>query len=185
MKTLSLIILLVFFQSNLDSLKKKKTDIHRYRFSRQSRVIVFADTPGSKAPIRIISYQKPDNTQCLYNVVRDSIGKIVCIAKILYDDNIDGEFTYEYYFDEDNKTFAFDMRELITTSDKTIQGGAVSDFYSKYFDRSFKVIEQENYLTNGFYQPVKADKNKFSFPHYKYTIYKNVAECLKGYNLKL
>ncbi|NNU33158.1 hypothetical protein HK413_01360 [Mucilaginibacter sp. S1162] len=169
----------------MTTLKKKKTDIHRYRFSRQSRVSVFADTPGSKAPMKIISFQKPDNTQCLYNVVRDSIGKIVCIAKILYDDNINAEFIYEHYFDEDNKTFAFDRRELITTADEAISGGAVSDFYSKYFDRSFKVIGQENYLTNGIYQPIKADKDKFIFPDYKYTIYKNVEECLKGYKIKL
>lgn len=146
---------------------------------------MFADTPGCKAPLRIINGQRPDNIQCLYNVLPDSSGKIIWISKILYKDEVDGEFTYTHFFDGDNKTFAFDMRELITAPDKLIQGGAVSDFYSKYFDRSFKVIERENYLTNGIYQPIKADKNNFHFPHYKYTIYKNVAECLKGYNLKL
>ncbi|MES2379333.1 MAG: hypothetical protein V4553_22265 [Bacteroidota bacterium] len=183
MKTLSLIILLVFFQDNLDILQKKKIDIHRYRFSRKSRVIVFADTPGCKAPIRIISSQKPDNTQCLYNVVRDSIGKIVCIAKILYDDNIDGEFTYEHYFDEDSKTFAFDRGELIPSN--KVKDHLVRAIDLKYYGKRFNIIGQSSTLQDGYQKLNNADKKEFNFPNYKYTIYKNVDECLKGYNIKL
>jgi hypothetical protein len=183
MKTLSLIIILLFLQTDLAILQKRKTDIRRYRFSRQSRVIVFADTPGCKAPIKIISFQKPNNTQCLYNVVRDSTGKIVCIAKILYDDDIEGEFTYEHYFDEDGKTFAFDKGELIPSN--KIKDHYVRAINSKYYGKKFNTIGQDSTLQDAYQKLNTADKKDFNFPNFKYTIYKNIDECLKGYNIKL
>jgi hypothetical protein len=138
--------------------------------------------PGKKSLIRVYNEKWPDEIEYTYNIVKDKGGKIIYILQTPFSESGDWDISYKHYFDEDGHVFAFYRVESIF--DDNVKGGVIRNTVLKYYNKDFKIVKQNNRLEDTKGALVKANKNNFNFRDYNYTIYKNLAECLKGYNVK-
>ncbi|MFA6087318.1 hypothetical protein [Mucilaginibacter sp.] len=168
--------------SALSSLKSKKAAIDKYVDAHKKQMGVFVKAPNKKALIRVYNEKWPEEIEYTYNIIKDKAGKIIYILQTPFSESGDWDILYEHYFDESGNVFAFFRVESIF--DDNVKGGVVRNKLLKYYNKDFKVVKQNNWLTDTNGGIVKANANTFNFRGYNYTIYKNLAECLKGYNIK-
>jgi hypothetical protein len=167
---------------NLTGLKISKEVIDKYVLNHKNAIIAFAKVSGKKNLVRVKNDNWPDETEYTYNIVKDNSGRIMMIAELPYSESGDWYIEYKHYFDENGKTFAFSESESIFNDE--VKGGVVRKMLSKYYDANFRTLSQINSLLDKDGKPLAKNKNSFDFREYKYSIYKNLAECLAGYHIR-
>jgi hypothetical protein len=168
--------------SVLTSLKAKKAAADKYINTHAKEMVVFVKIPGKKGLMRVYNEKWPEEVEYTCNILKDKNGKIIYVFQAPFSESGDWDISYEHYFDEDGNVFAFYKDESIF--DDNVKGGIVRNRLLKYYNRDFKVINQKSWLADEKGNTIKANKNKFDFRDYKYTIYKSLIECLKAVNLK-
>src|ERR1700749_1752576 len=113
MKTLSLLffpIILLLCKSepvtDLVDLKKKKAAIDQYEYQHRKEMVVFIKLEGKKKLIRAKNENWPDDTEYIYNVLKDGSGKIILTEQIPYSQSGDWYVEWKHYFDDTGNTFA-------------------------------------------------------------------------------
>ena len=168
--------------SVLDSLKKKAKEIDQYVYKHQKELLVFAKVPGKSKLVRVIKENWPDATEYTYNILKDSTGHIIMIAQMPYSESGDWYIEYKNYFDNNGKTFCFSKRE--TVFDDSVKGGIAMEQLFNYYDLNFNLLGKIDKLTDKDEKTIKRKKTDFDFPGYKYSIYKNLHECLVNYQIQ-
>jgi len=166
----------------LFSLKNKKAIVDQYLGKHDKAVIVFVKVPGKKNLIRVKNEKWPDEIEYTYNILKNSSGKIIFVAQIPYSESGDWNIEYKHYFDEQGNTYAFYREESIFGD---VKGGVLRKILLNYYDHNFNNINQVNSLTDKDYKLIKVNKDLYDFRDYKYSIYKNLNNCLAGYGIKL
>jgi hypothetical protein len=188
MKTLLLFIIPIFLLSytqapTISELKKKKAAIDQYEYKHRNEIMVFVKLEGKKKLIRAKNEDWPDDTEYIYNVLKDTSGRIILTEQIPYSQSGDWYIEYKHYFDDSGNTFAFSKRE--TLFDESVKGGVAMEELFKYYNKNFKTLFQTSQLTDKDEKPLKRNKNEFNFRDDKYSIYKSINDCLKAYNISL
>lgn len=173
-------------QSDLKSvvirlLEIKKDSIDKLLEKRGKSLLIYAKVSGRKALVAV-THKWPDGIDYIYNVLRNTSGKVILIAQIPYSESGDWDIEHLSYFDESGRMFAFVDKQSIFTDYK---GGIVRAISTRYFDENLHQLKKADELVDKDFKPVKADKNNFDFQDDQFVIYKNVSQCLKGYGLKL
>jgi hypothetical protein len=168
--------------SILFRLKNKKAAIDQYITKHNKTLIVFVKVPGKKNLIKVNNGHWPDEIEYTYNILKNSSGKIIFVAQIPYSESGDWDIAYRHYFDEQGNTYAFYKEESIFGD---VKGGVIREILLTYYDEKFKNISQVNSFTDKDYRTIKINKNMFDFRDYNYSIYKNLSDCLAGYNIKI
>jgi len=162
-------------------LKRKKTAIEKYLFKHRKDIIVLVKVYGKKKLVKVKNENWPEETDIIYNVLKDSTGRIVLISKMPYSQSGDWYLGYEQYFDDKSKTFAFSDAESVF--DDTVKDGIVRRDDLFYYNDKFQLIYKLNSLTGLKGMPIKRNVNEFNFHNEKGVVYKNVDVCLKAYGL--
>jgi hypothetical protein len=199
MKTLCLLLLLNFTHNSIfirrvstsdpviSELKKNKEAIDKRLLKDKKHLFVFVKVKGKKELVGIkneknTKWPAEELTEVSYNVFKDSIGKVVMIAKMPFSESGDWDVSYVYYFDSFGKIFAFERISGFFNSICT--DDAAHETLARYFDKNLKQINQTYKLTDSKKKPL--NKLKCTFPYnFAYEIYPSVEECLKAYNIKL
>lgn len=163
--------------------KGKKSRIDKYVNSHGKSVITFVKVPGKNELLRVQNKQWPDEIEYTYNIYRDEPGKIIFIAETPFSESGDWAIVYKHYFDDEGNTFVFIEQQSIF--DDEVKGGIVRELLVNYYGDSFKKLKQINKITDADYLPIKRSRGDFDFRDDEYDIYKNLNDCLKGYNIKL
>ena len=164
------------------SLKKQKAIIDSRLLHDQKSIIAFAKVPHKKELIKVKNNKWPDEVEYSYNILKDSANNIIMILQGPFSESGDWDISYIHYFDKAGKTFAFERRTNFFNSECT--EGAAYEVVSNYYQDNFTKVDQTYKLTNK--QGKSLAKSKCNFPYdFKYTIYKNVSECLKAYHINL
>ncbi|HEY8781824.1 MAG TPA: hypothetical protein VIM16_09435 [Mucilaginibacter sp.] len=169
--------------SGLIKLENKKALIDQYITKHSKTLIVFVKVPGKKDLAMVKNDKWPDEIEYTVNILKNSSGKIIFIAQMLDSESGDWSIIYKHYFDEQGNTYAFSKAEFFF--DDNIKSGAVHLRVLNYYDTGFNVINKINQLTDGNDKVLKGDKNLYNQFHNDYSIYKNLSDCLVGYNIKL
>ena len=168
--------------SALASLKSKKAAIDKYVHAHAKQMAVFVKVPNKKTLVRVYNEKWPEEIEYTCNILKDKNGKVVYIFQAPFSESGDWDISYEHYFDENGNVFAFYKDESIFNDN--VKGGIIRSRLLIYYNKDFKAIKQSNWLADEKGNVVKADKTKFDFRDYKYTIYKTLAGCLKALNLR-
>jgi hypothetical protein len=168
--------------SVLTNLKAKKAATDKYVNTHAKEMAVFVKIPGKKGLIRVYNEKWPNEIEYTCNILKDKNGKIIYVFQAPFSESGDWDISYEHYFDKDGNVFAFYKDESIF--DDNVKEGIIRNRLLNYYNKDFKVINQKSWLADEKGNVVKANKNKFDFRDYKYTIYKSLTECLKALNLK-
>lgn len=196
MKTLLPLFLLVLFHSayaqtisklKSDSLvvtsKAKVKAVDKYEFNHRKEIITFVKLVGKAKLIKVKNENWPDDTEYIYNVLRDTIDKVILTEQIPYSQSGDWYVEFKHYYNGDGSVFAFGKRE--TVFDDRVKDGVAILSLSKFYDASLYLIHQSMRLTDIHEKPLKAKKQDFNFRNDKYIIYKNLSECLAAYHIQL
>lgn len=188
MKTLLLLFIsLVAYISvpadHLTEIKKKKAEIDQYELKHRNEIITLVKLDGKNKLIKPKTEDLPDDAEYVYNVVKDEAGHIVLIEQIPYSQSGDWYIEWKHYFDANGNTLCFSNRQSIFTDD--VKGGVVVEETVNYYDADFKQIESKSRLTDKDDKTISRKKSEFDFRDYKYSMYKNVDECLKAFHIVL
>jgi hypothetical protein len=164
-------------------LAAKKEAIDHYIETHTKQVIVLVKVPGNKNLLAVKNDRWPDEIEYTYDIYKNQAEKIIFIAQIPFSESGDWDIVYKHYFDEQGNTFAFCKQESIFNDD--VKGSIVRAILLNYYDENFNKVSQITKLTDKDYRTIKKNKNDYDFREYKYSIYKNINECLSGYNIKL
>jgi hypothetical protein len=167
----------------LIALKKKRAAIDQYVYKHQKDLIVMVKVSGKKNLVRVKNENWPAETEYIYNILKDTTGRVILIAEMPYSESGDWYIEYKNYFDNNGRTFVFSKRE--TVFDDSVKGGVAMEELFNYYDAGFKIINQKHSLTDKDEKPIKRNNNEFDFRDYKYNIYKNLNACLAGYHIQL
>jgi len=139
---------------------------------------------GRKALVKVKNDSYPDNTEYIYNVVKDSTGKVIAIEQIPYSESGDWYEEFKHYFDANGKTLAFSKRETVF-DDGVKTGVAVEDSFD-YYDSSFSLLLHTTRLTDSNSKLLKGRKaSEFDFRSDPYHEYKDSKSCIIAYKIKL
>ena len=105
------------------------------------------------------------------------------IAQIPYSESGDWYIEYKNYFDNNGKTFCFRKKE--TVFDDSVKGGVAMEELFNYYDKNFNILSKIEKLTDKDEKTLKRTKTDFGFPEYKYSVCKNLNECLVKYHIQL
>lgn len=163
------------------SLKSKKSATDRAIKRYSKKIIVLAKVSARKVLVKVKDENWPDNLEYTFNILKDSAGRIIFIARMPYSESGDWFVSDAHYFDGQGNTYAFEHQENIFNDE--VKGGAVKHIISKLYGEGFKNVLAMNKLTdaNGKIIPKKV----YDFPNNKYVIYKSLADCMVAYNIKL
>lgn len=159
--------------------KKSATDKALKRYSK--KLIVLAKLSGRKTLVKVKGENWPDNLECTYNILKDSVGRIIFLAQLPFSESGDWFISNAHYFDEQGNTYAFEQQE--TVFDDEVKGGVIKHVIRKLYGEHFENVLTINKITD---THDKAIPNKaYDFPSDKYVIYPNLANCLAAYRIKL
>lgn len=189
MKTLLLILIpiIILFckpwqDTRLVEFKKKKTAIDQYGYKHRKDMLTLVKLSGKETLVRVKNENWPDNTEYIYNILKDESGRVILTEQIPYSESGDWYVEWKHYFDADGKTFAFSKRE--TLFDESVKGGVAVEEFLTYYDVNFKMINQSFRLTDKDDKNINRNKKEFNFRDDKYNIYKNADDCLSAYHVK-
>ncbi|QHS54629.1 hypothetical protein GWR56_03365 [Mucilaginibacter sp. 14171R-50] len=163
-------------------LKSKRAAVDAYVKKHDKKLLLYSKIPGEKIPVRVKNGKWPDEVEYSYNLLKDSLGKIVMIAEIPFSQSGDWYITYTHYFDEDGNTYAF--KKETNTFDSEVKDGVIYETLIRYYGASLKLLNKTYSLKDKGGKPIK-NNGHIDVYQYKYNIYKNAAECLKAYNIKM
>ncbi|MES2064661.1 MAG: hypothetical protein V4456_22275 [Bacteroidota bacterium] len=164
------------------SLKAKKAATDKYLKTHTKQMLVLVKVPNKKDFVYVYNGKWPNEVEYTLNILKNKNGNIIYVSQSPFSESGDWDISYEHYFDEEGNVFAFYKEESIF--DENVKGGVVRSKLLNYYNKNFKIITQNNWLVDVNGNVIKANKNDFDFRDYNYTIYKNLADCLKGYNIK-
>jgi hypothetical protein len=167
----------------LAEIKKKKTEIDQYEFKHRKGILTFVKRAGKSKLIKTKTDDFPDDTEYVYNLLKDDSGHIILIEQIPYSQSGDWYIERKHYFDIDGKTFCFSNRQSIFNDD--VKGGVVVEETVNYYNSEFKQIESKTRLTDKDDKTISRNIREFDFHDDKYSIYKNVNECLNAFHISL
>lgn len=165
------------------SLKQKKEAMDDYEFKHRKDLIFLIKLEGKKNLVRVKEGDWPDNTEYIYTILKGPTGEIMLIGESPYSQSGDWYIECKHYFNIDGKTFAFSKRESVF--DDSVKGGVAMETYSWFYNDKFQIIKNDYRLTDKDDKLIKRNKNEFDFRDFTETIYKNGADCLQAYNIKL
>jgi hypothetical protein len=169
--------------SALILLKTKQKQTDDYVFKNQKSILVFSKVYKKRNLVKVINEDWPEGTEMIYNIVKDKQGKIILIAAMPYSESGDWYIEYKHYFDENGRVYAFTKKE--TSFDNSVKGGLVMEMAFRYYDIYSKLIGSAHRLTDQNDKLIKRKRAEFNFRDDTYSIYKDLNECIKAYNLKL
>ena len=164
------------------TLKKEKLATDKYLDKHGKSLLLYSKVPKKKIPVRVINEKWPEDGSDSYNILKDATGKIIMIAEIPISESGDWFITYTHYFDVNGNTYAF--RRQANTFDDRVKGGVIYETLVKYFNVNLKPVAKTYTLQDKKGRPIK-NSGHINIYDYKYTVYKNSAECLKALNLKV
>jgi len=167
----------------LTEIKKKKAEIDHYEFKHRNEIITFVKLEGKSKLIKTKTDDFPDDTEYVYNLLKDDSGHIVLIEQIPHSQSGDWYIEWKHYFDANGKTFCFSNRQSVFNDD--VNGGVAVDETVDYYNTEFKQIESKSRLTDKDDKTISRNKGEFDFRDNKYNIYKNANECLKAFHINL
>lgn len=168
---------------HLTEIKKKKAEIDQYEFKHRNEIITFIKREGKGKLIKTKTDEFPDDTEYVYNLLKDDSGHIALIEQIPYSRSGDWYVEWKHYFDANGKTFCFSNRQSVFNDD--VKGGVAVDEMVDYYNPEFNKIDSKSRLTDKDDKTLERKKSEFDFRDYKYGIYKNVGECLKAFHINL
>ncbi|HEX3384400.1 MAG TPA: hypothetical protein VHS53_04395 [Mucilaginibacter sp.] len=166
----------------LTALRKQTATLNRYEFNHRKNILFLVKLTGKTKLKRVREGDWPDDTEYIYSILKDTTGRIILIEQSPYSQSGDWYVEWKHYFDENGNTFAFSRRESVF--DDSVKGGMAIEEFLKYYDANFRIINQSFRLTDKDDKTIKRNKNEFNFRNDKYTIYKNVNDCLLAYHVK-
>lgn len=170
-------------EASLISIKKEIYEIDKYKYQHQKEIITLISVEGKKGLIKMRTEDWPDNTEYIYCILKGPSGKVILTVQVPYSQSGDWYEEFKHYYNNDGKTIAFSKR--VTVFDESVTGGVAVFSTLHYYGSNFNLISQTNKLTDVKGKSLKRKVNEFDFRDDKYTIYKNVKDCLAGYHIKL
>lgn len=164
-------------------LQSKKVAIDKDIKTDSGSLIVLVKETQKKELTKVENDQWPDSVECTYNVYKNHAGEIIFIAKIPFSESGDWDIVYKHYFDQEGHTFAFTKEE--SYFDDNVKGGIVRKKLVDFYDGAFKTIHHSTRMVDKDYHLLSGNMDNFDVQEFPYHIYKNRADCLKGYGIKL
>ena len=123
----------------------------------------------------------PDETETSFNILRDSLKRIVAITESPFSQSGDWFLTLIHYFDKNGQTFAFERQTNFFNSGCT--EGVAYETKTEYYDNDFKLIRKEYKLVDE--KGVNLNKDSCTFMYdYSYKVFPSVDKHLQVSKIK-
>jgi hypothetical protein len=118
----------------------------------------------------------PDETETSFNILRDSLRRIVAITESPYSQSGDWFLTLVHYFDKNGQTFAFERQTNFFNSGCT--EGVAYETKTEYYDNDFKLIRRQYKLVDEKGLALNKDSCTFMYD-YSYKVFPSVDKLLQ------
>lgn len=147
----------------------------------KDKLIVFVKLGDQDEPVKIKNANFPDDVETTFNVLKDSIGRIVTVSEFPFSESGDWNIILTHYFDTEGKTFAFERQTNFFNSICT--DGVAYETRTEFYNSDFQLIKKMNILVDEKNQDLQKDSCQFPYD-YKYKVSADIDEYLKTHKLK-
>lgn len=144
--------------------------------------LVFTKLPGQEVPVPVRNRQYPKHIEAIYQVCRDSEGRIVYLAESPFSQSGDWDIVYRSYYDEQGRIFAFERTAGFFNS--ACLSGALYQTLVKFFNQQGQVIASEQSFQDQEGRPVKDKPCEFPY-NFPYEVVTDVDAYCRKLKLKL
>jgi len=164
----------------IKELSGRKVDIDN--MMSDSTLHVLVKVKGSRELQLVENRRYPRNIETTYNLLRDTLGRIVFISEMPYNATSEWFIAYKSYFDENGKLFAFQRQNNFLNNGCT--HGAAMENSIGYYNQDFLLVDSLYTITDTYKKPLNKKACKFPYS-FKYTIIKTLDEYIVAKNIKL
>lgn len=165
----------------LERLKYQKTVIDTLFNQSKDKLIVLAKLVDKNEPIQIKNGNFPDNVETTFNILKDSLGRVITVSEFPFSESGDWNIILTHYFDKDGKIFAFERQTNFFNSICTdgVAFETQTEFYNSDFqliDKIYKIVDEKNKTLQ---------KDSCQFPYdYEYIVSADIDKYLQTNRIK-
>lgn len=164
----------------IERLKGQKAEIDTFYKKNREKLVVYAIVEGDEIPRKIVNEDFPENIKTTFNLLFDSTDKLLTVSEYPFSQSGDWHIALTHYFDDDEKTFAFERQTNFFNSICTdIAFETVTEFYNSEFkriDSLYKLTDQNK---------VELNRDSCQIPYdYEYSVKENANELLMKAKIK-
>jgi hypothetical protein len=144
--------------------------------------LVFTKVPGQLLPVPVRNRQYPKKLEAIYQVCRDSLGRIVYLAESPFSASGDWDIVYRSYYDGRGRIFAFERTAGFFNS--ACIEGALYETTVKFFNAQGQVVATEQTYADDKGTPIRDKPCDFPY-NFPYEVVTDVATYCRKLNLRL
>jgi len=164
-----------------DRLQYQKVFIDTLFIRNRNNIEVLVKLSNKADLIPLKDMTLPDETETSFNILRDSLRRIVAIAESPYSQSGDWFLTLIHYFDKNGQTFAFERQTNFFNSGCTEE--VAYETKTEYYDNDFKLIRREYKLVDEKGLDLNKDSCTFMYD-YSYKVFPSVDKLLQVSKIK-
>lgn len=165
----------------LERLKYQKTIIDTLFNQRKDKLIVLAKLADKDEPIQIKNGNFPDNVETTFNILKDSLGRVITASEFPFSESGDWNIILTHYFDKDGKTFAFERQTNFFNSICT--DGVAYETQTEFYDSDFQLIDKMYKLVDEKNKTLQKDSCQFPYD-YEYKVSADIDKYLQTNRIK-
>jgi hypothetical protein len=144
--------------------------------------LVFIKLPEQEMPVPVKNRQYPKKLEAIYQVCRDTEGRIVYLAESPFSQSGNWDIVYRSYYDEQGRIFAFERTAGFFNSACT--SGALYQTLVKFFNQQGQVIATEQSFQDQEGKPIKDKPCDFPY-NFPYEVVTDVDTYCRKLKLRL
>ena len=144
--------------------------------------LVFIKVPDQDAPVQVKNREYPKTLEAIYQVCRDSEGRIVYLAESPFSQSGEWDIVYRSYYDEQGRIFAFERTAGFFNSACT--SGALYQTLVKFFNQQGQVIATEQTFQDQEGKPIQDKPCDFPYD-FPYEVVTDVNTYCRKLHLRL
>lgn len=160
----------------LERLKYQKTNIDTLFNQSKDKLIVLAKLADKGETIQIKNGNFPDNVETTFNILKDSLGRVITSSEFPFSESGDWNIILTHYFDKDGKTFAFERQTNFFNSICT--DGVAYETQTEFYDSDFQLIDKMYKLVDEKNKTLQKDSCQFPYD-YEYKVSADIDKYLK------
>jgi hypothetical protein len=165
----------------LERLNYQKMIIDSLLIHSTHKLIVSAKLINKDEPIQLRSDNFPDSVETTFSLLRDSLGRAIIALEQPFSESGDWIIILKHYFDEEEKTFAFEKQVKFFNSICT--SGPAYETKIEFYDSDFQLIGNNYKLVDEKNKPLPTDSCVFNY-NYDYKVSPNSDDYLQKRKIK-
>jgi hypothetical protein len=144
-----------------ERLQYQKATIDTLFYHKKEKIEVLVKLVDNDELVKISNGNFPENIETTFNILRDSLGKIITISEFPFSESGDWNIILTHYFDKDGKTFAFERQTNFFNSICT--DGVAYETLTEFYNNNFQLIDKDYQLVDEKDNNLQKDSCQFPY----------------------